>query len=233
MPEFRDVPPDAPPEDEYPNGYEDPPEDAPGWEAIVNAPDYSQLIATRQSRRAKLYTDKVNSVLKAGTFACINAGDFPDAAAILHHGPPFSYAAGQLADKNEKTARIIDLITSPESPAVLFAITASVIVTQLLRNHEDQIKRIPETRREARRRRKAMATAKVEEPPRFTIRILGREFPIRYRSKFRWSKAVGVFRIQTQDPEDLTLRVFSDPDVMKSLEKQGFTIRRNEPTTPA
>ena len=229
MPEFREVPPDVndDPADDYPNGYE-PHEEVPGWEAIVNAPDYASLIASRQSRRGKQYEQKTNSVLKAAAFTCINAGDFKDAAAIFHYGPPFSYATGQFADSNETARRVIDLVTSPESPAVMFAITALTLTTQLLRNHEETIKQMPVKGREARRRRKAMSTARQAEPPRFSIGVGRWKIPIRFRARIKWSNITGLFRVQTQDPEDLMYRVFTDDSVMAALKKQGFTIKQND-----
>lgn len=230
MAKFTEVPEDTDspsPEGEYLNGQA---EETPDWQSVWNAPDYSQLITSRQSKVAREYTVKCNSVVKALTLASINAGDFPDAAALLHYGPPFTHATGQLADSSDTVKRTIDLITSPSSPAVMFALTGIALVAQVMRNHEAQIKEIPETRRMAKARRKAMAGAKQAEPPRFTIKVLGRQWPIRFRSRIRWSKFFSGFRAQTRNPEDLTLAVFSDPKVLSALEKQGIKlVKRDAP----
>jgi hypothetical protein len=227
MAKFTEVGPDAGediPTDDYPNGHED----MPDWESLWNAPDYASLITTRQSRIAREYTIKCNSILKALALASINAGDFPDAAALLHHGPPWTHATGQLADESDTVKRTIDLITSPSSPVVMFAITSIALVAQIMRNHETQIKQIPETRKQARLQRKAMAGARKAEPPRFTIKVLGRQWPIRFRTRIKLSKFFAGFRAQTVEPQDLTIRVFSDPKLLAALEKQGIKLVKND-----
>lgn len=227
MPKFTEVPEeeDTP---EYPQNGQPP--EPPNFESVFNAPDYASLITATQSRRAKEYTGKLNSIVKMFVTASINAEDFNDAAALLHYGPPFTHAWGQLADDNKRVAKAIDMITSPSSPLVMAALTTSVLVAQLARNHEDQLRNIPETRRQARLRKKAMAGgAKQAEPPRFTVRIWRWSIPIRFRSRIKFGKLLGGFRAQTQVPEDLAIKVFSDERVIKALEKQGFTIGRRDP----
>jgi len=216
------------PEDSYPNGGPPDEETSYDWRAIWEAPDYAQLISARQSRKAKEYTSKTNSVLKALTFASINAGDFPDAAALLHHGPPFSHAAGQLADSNDRVAQAIDIITSPSSPVLMFTVTGLALVSQLLRNHEPQIREIPNARKRAKMEKQARkTTARQDIPPRFTVKILGRQWPIRFRSRIQVSKLLGGFRAQTQEPSELTMRVFSDEKLVSALEKQGYKLVRH------
>jgi hypothetical protein len=227
MAKFTEVGPDASediPDQEYLNGHED----MPDWESVWNAPDYASLITTRQSRVAREYTIKCNSIVKALALASINAGDFPDAAALLHHGPPFTHATGQLADQSDTVKRTIDLITSPSSPVVMFTITGIALIAQIMRNHEGQIKQIPDTRRQARAQRKAMAGARKAEPPRFTIKVLGRQWPIRFRSRIKLSKFFAGFRAQTVEPQDLTVRVFSDDKLISALEKQGIRLVKND-----
>jgi hypothetical protein len=214
-------------DEEYPptNG-EVPPEFS--VDDILNAPDYAQLIAVRQSRKAKEYTGKVNSVLKALTFASINADDFPDAAALLHHGPPFSHAMGQLADKNERTAQIIDMITSPSNPTVMAVVTGIALIGQLARNHEDQLKQIPQTRKQARMRRKADRATRSAEPPTFTIKLFRREIPVHLRKRIKVAKFLKGFTAQTQEPAKLARTVFTDPELLKALQKQGYNIVSND-----
>lgn|SRR5215475_407740 len=211
--------------EEYPNG-SSPDDEVGGWEAIWNAPDYSTLIGARQSRRAAEYTKKVNSVFKAVTFASIQAGDMPDAAAVLHHGPPFSHALGQLADKDRRVAASIDMLTSPSSPVMMALVTGVTLLAQVARNHEDQIKEIPNARKRARAIKKAQKGSEV--PPRFTIRVLGRSFPIRFRSRFKVSTLFAGFRSQTHEPQLLVMQVFSDPKLLTALEKQGIRLVKTD-----
>ena len=220
---------DIPLEDYPPNGEIPTEEEQPTWESVFSAPDYAALITARQSRRAKEYTTKVNSVLKALVVASVNNGDLPDAAAILHYGPPFSHAVGQMADKNERTAQIVDLITSPSSPAVMLALTGVALVSQILRNHEKQLAEIPNARKRARAERKARKSTGDRGKPRFTIRVLGRQWPVYFRTP-KVANLLSGFRAQTREPEELTFRVFSDTKVQAALEKQGIKlIQRGTP----
>jgi hypothetical protein len=205
------------------NGYQEAPQ--PDWQALFNAPDFTQLIRPHQSRKAKEYQDKVLSVLKAGLVGSIRAGDFPDAAAIMLHGPGFASAAGQLADSSDRAANMIDLICSPASPLTMFLLTGLPLISQILRNHEEQLKQAPQSRRTRKAMRAAQKQAdKVERTPRFTINILGRHIPIYTVNWPKWSKLLAGFRGQTQDPITLTGRVFTDPAVIRALAKQGIVL---------
>jgi hypothetical protein len=208
--------------------YRGAPEEEPSWEAIWNAPDYSLLIKTRQSLRAKEYTTKINSVLKAATFASIQAGDLPDAAAILHYGPAWSNAMGVMADKDKRVAGAIDMLTSPSSPLVMALVTTITLAAQILRNHEKQIKEIPNARKRAKAEKKARAAGAKLAPPRFKMRIWKWEIPVRFQPRVKLSTLFSGFRAQTQAPELLTMAVFSDEDLLKALEKQGIRLVRNE-----
>jgi hypothetical protein len=206
----------------YPNG--DTPDEEPiTWETLWNAPDYAQLVAMRQSRKAKEYTGKVNSVLKSLTFASIQAGHFPDAAALLHYGPPWSHAVGQLADSDRRVAMAVDMVTSPNSPLVMFAVTTIALAGQIARNHESQLKEIPNARKRASAIRKTRKQTEKESPPRFTLRVLRWQIPIRMRTPKLGAMFAG-FRAQTQAPELLTVQVFSDPKLIAALEKQGIKV---------
>lgn len=194
------------------------------WRSIFDAPNFTDLIRPAQSAKAKEYSGKVKSVLKSGTIAAIKMGDFPDAATILAYGPGFADAAGQLADENEWAEKAIDILTSPSSAPLTFALAASTFAFQLLRNHERTLQELPNARRNAKLRKKAMQDARKAEPPRFTIRILGREWPIRFQPKNRLKGVLGAFRSQTQDPTQLTYNVFSDQKVIAMLKKQGIVL---------
>jgi hypothetical protein len=193
------------------------------WRTLFDAPDFTSLVKPAQTAKAREYSGKVKSVLKSGLVGAINVGDFPDAAAILQYGSPFADAAGQLADANEWAAKGIDIITSPGNPIMLFLMTAIPFGAQLVRNHEDTLRNIPTTRRQARLRRKAMATAKKAEPPRFTIRAFGRAWPIHFRTP-KLGKILSGFKAQTRDPQQMTYQVFTDPAVLRALKKQGIVL---------
>lgn len=203
------------------------------WRSIFDAPDFTSLVRPAQSAKAREYSGKVKAMLKSGMVGAINIGDFPDAATILEYGPSFADATGQLADNSEWAAKAVDVITSPGNPVMLFAMTTIPFVAQLFRNHEAAIRNIPETRRQARLRRKAMANAKRAEEPRFTIKAFGRQWPVRFRTP-KLGKILAGFKSQTKDPEALTFRVFTDPAVLRALKKQGIVlVNPDEPQPPA
>ena len=203
------------------------------WRSIFNAPSYTDLMRPAQSANAKEYADKCKAMLKSGVVAAIKVGDFPDAATILAYGPGLADAAGQLADESEWTAKAIDLLTSPGSAPLTFALAASTFVYQIVRNHEDVLKELPNSRKNAKLRKRAMQEARKAEPPRFTIRIFKREFPIRYRPRYKMSAILGAFRAQTRDPVELTHSVFTDPKVLTMLRKQGIVLVNPNDTPPA
>lgn len=222
MVEFREPETD---DDAPPNGYHE-----PDYQALFDAPDFTALLRPASSRVAKEYTQKTNSVLKALLVGSLNAGDFPDAAAILRHGPGFAAATGQLADASDRAKALIDMATSPASPATMFVMTAIPLIGQIIRNHEAQIAQIPETRRQRRAMRKAVVQAKAEREPRFTIKMFGRQWPVYTSFKMpKWSKVFAGFRTQTQEPDMLAMQVFTDPKVIDALRKMGVNLVSHEP----
>jgi hypothetical protein len=204
------------------NGYEE----GPTWEDLFAAPSYTQLIKPAQSRNAKEYQDKVYACLKAVMAGAINAGDLPDAAAILAYGPAFGSAAGQFADNSEWAARTIDMLTTPGNPAVMFLMTAIPLIGQLARNHEAELKAAPGAIKQGRAERRAQREAQGQRQPRFTIRIFKKHIPVYWSPKP--SRLFGMFRSQTQDPKELTIAVFSDPNVQRALQKQGFRLVKTD-----
>jgi hypothetical protein len=205
----------------------------PSWEAIINAPPFETIVKTTQTATAKEYSSKVRSMLRSGVVGAINVNDFPDAAAILVYGPGFADAAGQLASADKRAERALDILTSPNSPWLTFALTSVALGAQLFRNHETQFQEIPSNWRNRKLRRKAMAEAKQAEAPRFTIRMFGREWPIRFRSRIKPGKLLAPFRAQTQDPEALTINVFTDPKVIQQLAKMGVRIQAGDSSPQA
>jgi hypothetical protein len=203
------------------------------WRSIFDAPAYTDLIKPAQTAKAKEYSAKVKSMLKSGTVAAIKVEDFPDAAAILAYGPGFADACGQMADQSDWAEKAIDILTSPASAPLTFALTASTFLMQLARNHEHTFQELPNARRNAKLRKQAMKDARKAEPPRFKIRIFGREWGIRYQPKNRFKGIFGAFRAQTQEPTALTYNVFTDPRVLAMLKKQGIVLVAPNDSPPA
>ena len=197
------------------------------WTSIFNAPDYTALVKPIQSRQAKEYSDKTKSVLKALMVSSINVGDFPDAAAILTYGPAFADATGQFADQNDWCKRAVDMITAPESAPIMFVLTAIPLFSQVLRNHEAALKQMPDSRRQARLRRKAEKDGQRTQEPRFTVRMFGRAWPVYFKTP-RIGKVFMAFKAQTRDPVMLTNAVFTDSKVVNALRKQGIVLVSQE-----
>lgn len=198
------------------------------WRLIMDAPDYAEIVKTVQTAKAKEHAVKVRSMLKSGVIGAINANDFPDAAALLAYGPGFADACGQLAEADKRAERAIEILTSPNSPWLTFLLTSVALGAQLFRNHEEQVKEIPSNWKNRKLRRKSMADARKAEAPRFTLRMFGREWPIRFRSRVKVGRFFAPFKAQTQDPETLTINVFSDPKVIQQLSKLGVRIVAND-----
>jgi hypothetical protein len=212
-------------EDEHPNGY--PQDESPSWEAIFGAPDYSTLVRPTTSRIAKEYESNTNSILKALLIGSLNAGQYTDAAAILHYGPGFSAATGQLAASSDRARKVIDLATAPASPIAMWLMASIGLGAQLIRNHEPQIRQVPGAMKQGRAERRAMKQAGVPKPePRFTIKLGRIKIPVRFN--FKIGKVFAPFRSQTKEPDMLAAVVFSNEDLIKALEKQGIILVRKE-----
>jgi uncharacterized protein (DUF58 family) len=110
----------------------------------------------------------------------------------------------------------------------MFVLATIPLVSQFMRNHETQLEQVPEARAQAKRQRRAMRQARKAEEPRFTIKFLRWSLPVHWHpKKIKWRSVFAGFRSQTLEPEALTVDVFSDPDVLKALEKMGIMIRDN------
>jgi hypothetical protein len=208
------------------NGYSpDPPLEAPDWASIFGAPDYTTLITPKRTVVSREYEVKVKSLLKAGVIGSLNNQNFTDAAALLHYGPAFAVATGQLAEADERARQAIDVITSPTNPYAIFLLTAMPLISQLLRNHEPELREVPGRFRNRKMRRKQ---ARKNPPPdqgkpRFTIHLpFGKTIPIRVSANFKIGKLLLGFKAQTEEPNQLAYKVFSDPKVVTALEKQGI-----------
>jgi heme exporter protein D len=196
--------------------------------SLFDAPNFTDLVKPAQTAQAREYATKVRSGLKSVMFGAINAGDYSDAATILAYGPGFADAAGRLADESEYARKALDIITAPDSAWLAFAMTGVPLIAQVFRNHEQAIKELPNARRKARLQRRAAKDAQATQKPRFTIRVMGRQWPIYFRTP-KLGKMLSGFTAQTKDPDALTYAVFSDPKVQRALAKQGIILRQETP----
>lgn len=226
---LHDDDPDAPPTHAEQNGQTS---SEPDFNLILGAPDFSTLIKQPKTQKARAYERKVASAFKTITIGSINAGNFPDAAALLWHGPSAATAVGELADADEHVAKAIDMLTSPNSPWLAFAMTVIPLVAQLARNHESELQEIPAKWKIGKRAREARkATPKPQTPPRFTLSVFGRKIPVRFKVRFKFLRVFtsGV-RAQTQEPALITSKVFSDPKLQTALQKLGVQIQVKQAT---
>lgn len=203
------------PESEWEDVSPPPVDDDPPSLEWLDAPELAGLVKGAQTAKARLYRQKIESGLKVVARARFQAntpsGD-ADCAAVFAFGPSFATNLGNLADADEKAARAIDLITSPDSPYLMFAVSAIPLISQLMRNHEGDAQAI----RAGWRNRKAKSKA---EKPKLTLK-LGR-FNLRIPMPVRIN-LTGYLRTQALDPQALSNAVFSNPDIQKAINKQGW-----------
>jgi hypothetical protein len=195
--------------------------------SILDAPDYSEFVRQPKSARARQYEKKTASMIKAGMTYSIAVNRLDDAAACIHYGPSFAAAAGDFAAANETVAKTIDMICSPSSPALTFALTAIPLMGQFMRNHDAEIADIPAKRKAFKASRAERKAAAKDSPSvQFRIPIIGRTISLRMKLRTRLvGSFLTGFRRGTQDPESLTVKVFSDEKVQTALRKQGLDIR--------
>ena len=222
-------------EDEHVNGTapdpdvtEDEEEEEYDFSDLFSAPNYADFIRTKPNSNAQKYEVRVASLMKAGLMASINAENYPDAATFLKHGPRFSKAAGNLAAESPQFAAMVDMLTAPESPVVMFALAAIPLFGQLWRNHQSEVEQAASTFRQRRAQAKAERKAGVKQPTTvkpLKVKLFKREWtvPIKVRVKFpnpmRFFKA---FLAPTVDPRRLTYEVLGDPKVQAELRKMGI-----------
>ena len=201
--------------------------------ALFDAPDYASWLKTTKSNAAKEYEKKANSFLKMVMTGFINAGQWPDAAAVIDRGPAWASAVGDFAASDEHVAKAIDMIMSPDSPTWKFVMTSIPLVSQLWRNHESEVSQVAAKVKQTRTERKAAKkaakesgqTIRVEKTVtrkigRFTIKI-----PVRLlKFRFHPGKLLAGFRSGTVPPEQLAYQVFSDRRVVEALRKQGIYL---------
>src|ERR1700729_3329892 len=203
------------------------------YSTLFDAPSYSQFIKTASNSKAQSYEKRVASMMKAGLFASLNAEQFSDAATFLKHGPGFAKAAGNLAAEDARAARIVEMLTAPDSPYIMFAMVAMPFVAQLFRNHQEDITQVADKVKTTRAERKQMRLtgarpSRYKMYPPITVHLFKREFkiPIRFRVKLpNFRKMANMFLAPTQHPGEIAQEVFSDPAVVKALHKMGIYPR--------
>lgn len=204
------------------------------YSTLFDAPSYSQFIKTAPNSKAQTYEKRVQSMMKAGMVGSLNAHNWADAATFLKHGPGFAKAAGNLAAEDARAAAIVEMLTAPDSPYVMFFMVAIPMVAQLVRNHQPDIQKAGSTWRERRAERKQakLSGAKIRtSAPPITVRIFKREFklPIRFRLKLPNLKNVfKAFLAPTQYPDEIAAEVFNDISVIKALHKMGIYPREDK-----
>lgn len=205
------------------------------YSALFDAPSYSEFIKTAPNSKARSYERRVQSMMKAGMVMSLNNHQWPDAATFLKHGPGFAKAAGNLAAEDARAAQIVDMLTAPDSPYIMFAMVALPMIAQLTRNHQPDIRQAGATFRERRAERKQAklsgAKPRAATPP-ITIHVFKREFkiPIRLRVKLpNFKNAFKAFLAPTQYPDEIAAEVFNDESVRKALHKMGIYPRQERP----
>lgn len=221
------------------NGAAPPDDDEPldkqhDYSTLFDAPSYSDFIKTQPNSKAKSYERRVQSMVKAGMIASLNNENYPDAATFLKHGPGFAKAAGNLAAEDAHAAHIIEMLTAPDSPYIMFVMVGIPLVAQLFRNHQSDFEQAGSTFRARRAQKKQAQLSGVKlssSKPPITVHIFKREFklPIRFRVRFPNIKNMFKgFLAPTQNPQAIAAEVFSDPAVVKALHKMGLFPRERE-----
>lgn len=218
---------------ELPDPDDEDPEDLDAWSKedwsnLFDAPNYSDFIRTKPNSNAKKYEARVASLMKAGLIGSLNAQNYPDAATFLKHGPGFSKAAGNLAAEDPRFAAMVEMLTAPESPYVMFALAVTPLVSQLLRNHRSEIQEAGSTLREKRAQRKAEKKAGIKQPSvvkPVKFKLFKREWTIPIKVRIKLPNFKNVFRAflaPTQHPSAITNEVLGDPRVQAELRKMGI-----------
>jgi hypothetical protein len=221
---------DVPPENGYVPPRQEPKDETPDYDAIFSA-DAADFIKRPVTQKAREYTKKTQAALNTYMQACLqDVKTLPDAAAIIAHGQNFAMATGTLADADEKAAKMIDIIMSPENPYFAFAIAGIPLVAQLFRNHQAQVEDVVQSRRGrtkmTKEERKAYREAKQANTPKLdiVIPILKKHISVRVPVKQFGTFGKNFMTSRSVDPQSLTSAVFNNEDVIKALHKRGLKI---------
>jgi len=206
------------------------PDGLPDFDVIIGAPDLGVLLTRTPTRRAREYKNRVASLFRVGMISSLNAGNFQDAAAYLWYGPGASTAIGNLADNYNSIAKGLDIITSPSSPVAEVIATLLPLASQLARNHEQALAEVPgrlNMGKAARARRKAERAAQTTGEPPMTLKIWRWKIPVRWKIRSPFGFFGPIVKSQSQEPNLMAARVFTDPTVVRKLAGMGVII-----TTP-
>lgn len=181
----------------------------PAFEDVETVTGIKIADAPERTKRAKEYEKKTNGILNQLMRVCLaKENTVADGAAIITYGEAFSSKMGDLADKDEKVRRGLDLITSgTENPYIALLFAAIPLGAQILRNHEQtEVKterhiRIPFTKK--------------------TIRI-----PVKFRIRLGTR-----IRSLTVPPEHLTAATLMNPEIMQALISEKIFVAWNPPQT--
>jgi hypothetical protein len=207
-------------------------EEIPEYEALFNAPDFDFLKDRKRTQAARNYERRVQSMLKAGVIGSLQRGNLPDAAALIKTGPKFARALGDSAADNENIARVLDMLTAPDSPIVPLVVTGLSLASQLLRNHREEAETVAQNMkmnfRERRAHRKAIAAGQVEGAPQATTTVklpFGRKITLGFRIQIPGKRIWQTLTGGAVHPDVLAHTVFSDTALLKELEKHNIIIQ--------
>lgn len=200
---------------------------------LFDAPAYASFIKTKPNSKAKSYEARTASMMRALMLASLNNQQYPDAATFLKYGPGFSKAAGNLAAEDARVAGIIEMLTAPDSPYVMFALCAVPMISQLFRNHQAEVAEAAANVKKTRAEKKRARQAGVQPPkqPPITVHIFRREVKLPIRVKFRMPKLQGALKAfmgTTQHPSHIAAEVFNDPAVVRAIHEMGLIPRQPE-----
>jgi hypothetical protein len=196
------------------------PEEDPrlSWAVILDAPEVTSFLKKTETPRAKEYRDKVNSVLNTALqFRLGSPNGLADVSAILQRGPAAALRAGALADESKEFRKALDVITAPDNPAVMFALTAIPLVMQILRNHEGEMAQARDARAAKKKLTPDERKAAKQARPRVEFKALGRTWKLPFAFKFKMGNAL---RMNTVPPDYLVSTVIGDPKIRAELTKR-------------
>lgn len=162
----------------------------------------SELFIDKKKRppKAVAYEKKVKGILQTGfRMSITHPATVADGAALLMYGPKVAAATGDLAASNDAVAKAVDFLTEGnESPVAAMFVAVAPLVFQIIRNHEP-----------------------ILEPSPRGIRI---PFTKDKRIKFKFGIKLGRLRNVTNDPAGLTEFVFTRPNIVAALKKNGIDV---------
>lgn len=197
-------------------------------QTLLEAPDYGTMVRGKRTAKSKKYEAKSQSCLKAAALGALKHGDLPDAAAIFKYGPTIARGAGDLASENERAAKTVDLLCSPDSPMVGLTIAGLALVSQLYRNNQQNIEKVKEKRKLSRAERKALRDSGQLPPKEAAFKKITINGPFKLKFNIAIPRKFGqvgkLFTAGTKNPRALCEEVFEDQNLLKALKDYGYEI---------